>query len=145
MGAVRRLTPRPGVPELGAAVEQFLATIGNRNTARAYAIALRALAVDAPLSALDGEAGWSGSTVPGDVVAGPSRRACPAAASNRSRAPSTPAAWAKARRRCQRPTSALNRPKVRSQTVRPDLWSMSALGPQPHDQASCPMKIALRD
>ncbi|MEV0391401.1 hypothetical protein AB0I15_66420, partial [Nonomuraea sp. NPDC050643] len=41
MGTVRRLSPRSGVPGLGVAVEAFLATIGNRNTKRAYAIALR--------------------------------------------------------------------------------------------------------
>ncbi|MEZ7132700.1 tyrosine-type recombinase/integrase [Nonomuraea sp. AD125B] len=61
MGSIRRLTPRPGVPELGAAVEQFLATIGNHNTAKAYAITLRALArelgPDAPLTDLEGETG----------------------------------------------------------------------------------------
>ncbi|MET9243031.1 site-specific integrase [Nonomuraea sp. NPDC003709] len=61
MGTVRRLSPRPEVPDLGAAVEAFLATIGNRNTAKAYAIALRALAAEfgehAALEELEGEAG----------------------------------------------------------------------------------------
>ncbi|MEU7833790.1 tyrosine-type recombinase/integrase [Nonomuraea sp. NPDC049129] len=61
MGTVRRLSPRPETPELGAAIEAFLATIANRNTAKAYAIALRALAAehgaDAPLTDLEGEAG----------------------------------------------------------------------------------------
>ncbi|MEV5561195.1 site-specific integrase [Nonomuraea wenchangensis] len=61
MATVHRLNPRPGAPALGAAVEAFLATIDNANTRRAYAIALRALAAelggDAPLTALEGEAG----------------------------------------------------------------------------------------
>jgi hypothetical protein len=38
MATVHRLTPRIGAPGLGAAVEAFLATIANRNTAKAYAI-----------------------------------------------------------------------------------------------------------
>ncbi|MET7338459.1 site-specific integrase [Nonomuraea sp. NPDC005650] len=61
MGTVRRLSPRPELLDLGAAVEAFLATIGNRNTKRAYAIALRALArelgAQAPLAELESEAG----------------------------------------------------------------------------------------
>ncbi|MBN6056886.1 site-specific integrase, partial [Nonomuraea sp. RK-328] len=61
LATVHRLTPRPGAPALGAAVEAFLATIDNANTKRAYAIALRALAAelgaDAPLAVLEGEAG----------------------------------------------------------------------------------------
>jgi hypothetical protein len=61
MATVHRLSSRSCAPGLGAAVEAFLATITNRNTAKAYAIALRALAVelgaDASLSELEGEAG----------------------------------------------------------------------------------------
>ncbi|QYC40391.1 hypothetical protein Nocox_13875 [Nonomuraea coxensis DSM 45129] len=49
------------MPELGAAVEHFLVTIGNRNTAKAYAIALRALTtepgVGVPLTGFGGETG----------------------------------------------------------------------------------------
>ncbi|MEV4804978.1 site-specific integrase [Nonomuraea sp. NPDC049421] len=58
---MHRLTPRPGAPALGAAVEAFLTTIDNANTKRAYAIVLRALAAElgaaTPLTALEGEAG----------------------------------------------------------------------------------------
>ncbi|WP_205315117.1 hypothetical protein [Nonomuraea lactucae] len=61
MATVHRLTPHPGSPALGAAVEAFLTAIANRNTAKAYAIALRALTAElsaaAPLSELEGEAG----------------------------------------------------------------------------------------
>ncbi|MET7459734.1 hypothetical protein [Nonomuraea sp. NPDC005501] len=61
MATGHRLTPRPGAPALGAAVEAFLTTIDNANTKRAYAIALHALAAesgaDAPLTALEGKAG----------------------------------------------------------------------------------------
>lgn len=46
MATVHRLSPRPGAPGLGAAVEAFLGTIANRNTAKAYAIVLRALATE---------------------------------------------------------------------------------------------------
>jgi integrase/recombinase XerC/integrase/recombinase XerD len=49
-----------GAPELGAAIEAFLAGVDNANTARAYATALNALAAevgtDRPIGELDGEA-----------------------------------------------------------------------------------------
>ncbi|MGP3932137.1 tyrosine-type recombinase/integrase [Nonomuraea sp. KM88] len=61
MATVHRLDSREGVPRLGAAAEAFLATITNRNTARAYAVAVRALAAEfgeqAALTELAGEAG----------------------------------------------------------------------------------------
>ncbi|GAA1693991.1 hypothetical protein GCM10009733_107250 [Nonomuraea maheshkhaliensis] len=61
MATVHRLILCPGAPAVGAAVEALETTIGNANTRRAYAIALRALAaelgVGAPLTALEGEVG----------------------------------------------------------------------------------------
>lgn len=60
MGTVHRLDVGPAVPELAAAVEAFLGEVANRNTARAYGIALRALIAElgetTPVSALDDEA-----------------------------------------------------------------------------------------
>lgn len=43
MGTVHQLDVGPATPELAAAVEGFLGEVTNRNTARAYGIALRAL------------------------------------------------------------------------------------------------------
>ncbi|MFI0420780.1 tyrosine-type recombinase/integrase [Spongiactinospora sp. 9N601] len=61
MATVHRLHPAVGAPPLGAAAAAFLETIAVANTARAYGIALRALAAEfgqrAPLADLEGEAG----------------------------------------------------------------------------------------
>ncbi|WP_208759328.1 hypothetical protein [Microbispora triticiradicis] len=60
VGSVHRLQPS-AAPPLGAAAGAFLAQVPNPNTARAYGIALRALAAElgerAPLAELEGEAG----------------------------------------------------------------------------------------
>jgi integrase len=57
----RRTATRTERRSLGAAAAAFLGTVGNANTARAYAIALRALAAefgeDAALAELEGEVG----------------------------------------------------------------------------------------
>ncbi|MDP9850495.1 hypothetical protein [Streptosporangium lutulentum] len=61
MATVHPLSARPKAPDIGPAAEAFLATIGNANTTRAYAIALRALTAElgerTPLTELEGEAG----------------------------------------------------------------------------------------
>lgn len=60
MGTVHRLDTGPAGPALGDAVAAFLREVANANTARSYAIALRALAAelgaDAPVAVLDDEA-----------------------------------------------------------------------------------------
>ncbi|MFC7650601.1 hypothetical protein ACFQX6_67300 [Streptosporangium lutulentum] len=60
MATVHPLSARPKAPDIGPAAEAFLATIGNANTTRAYAIALRALTAElgerTPLTELEGEA-----------------------------------------------------------------------------------------
>ncbi|GLX06589.1 hypothetical protein [Microbispora sp. NBRC 16548] len=58
MGSVHRLQQPSSAPLLGAAAGAFLAQVANVNTARAYSIALRVLALEfgerAPLAELEG-------------------------------------------------------------------------------------------